>query len=237
MAETAQGKASESGSGSGTEIGSGRASEREFWDGRYRERGQIWSGEPNVQLVREVADLAPGSALDLGCGEGGDSVWLAARGWRVTAVDISDVALARAARHAADAGVSERIVWERHDLAVSFPRGSYDLVSAQFLHSPGDMPRERILRDAAAAVAPGGVLLIVGHAGLPPWEDGADHPGVHLPTPEEVLAGLRLADGEWEVLRADEHERVQNDPEGRPVTRTDNAVLIRRSRAGAAVTR
>ncbi|WP_326689572.1 class I SAM-dependent methyltransferase [Streptomyces sp. NBC_01795] len=209
------------------------ASEREFWDERYREREQIWSGEPNTQLVKEVADLATGTALDLGCGEGGDAIWLAGRGWQVKAVDISDVALTRAARHAADAGVRERIVWERHDLGASFPQGTYDLVSAQFLYSPGDMPRERILRDAAAAVAPGGVLLIVGHAGRPSWEEGADHPDVHFPTPEEVLAGLRLADGEWEVLRADEHERFQDDPDGRPMTRTDNAVLVRRSGAAA----
>lgn len=224
MTETAQGNAS-------TETAQGNASERESWNARYRESGQIWSGQPNVQLVREVGALTPGTALDLGCGEGGDAIWLAGRGWQVKAVDISDVALTRAAAHAADAGVGERIGWERHDLGASFPEGTYDLVSAQFLHTLGDMPRERILRDAAAAVAPGGVLLIVGHAGWPAWEEHKDLPDVHFPTPEEVLAGLRLADGEWEVLRADEYERFQNDREGRQWTRTDNAVLVRRSGA------
>ncbi|MFI7277009.1 FAD-dependent oxidoreductase [Streptomyces sp. NPDC049879] len=198
------------------------------WDERYAQTERVWSGEPNTELVRHVADLTPGSALDLGCGEGGDAVWLAARGWRVTAADISRVALGRAARHAADAGVADRIDWQRHDLATSFPGGGYDLVSAQFLHSWVDMPRERILRAAAAAVAPGGVLLIEGHAGFPHWEEGEDHPDVHFPTPPEVIASLRLPEGEWEVLLSEEHERTQLGPDGTPGTRTDSTVMLRR---------
>lgn len=202
---------------------------QEFWDSRYGESDRIWSGNPNTVLVREVAGLTPGRALDLGCGEGADAIWLAGQGWRVTASDISGVALTKAERHAAtaDAGIAGRIEWQRHDLAVSFPAGSFDLVSAQFLHSPGDMPRERILRAAAAAVAPGGVLLIVGHAGLPSWETNP-HPEVHLPTPAEVLESLELPDGEWEVLLSDEHERIQTRPDGQPGTRTDNALKLRR---------
>ncbi|MFC9602628.1 class I SAM-dependent methyltransferase [Streptomyces niveus] len=212
-----------------TAGGTASGTNQEFWDSRYGESDRIWSGDPNTVLVREVIDLEPGRALDLGCGEGADSIWLAGQGWRVTAVDISGVALARAGRHAvtADAGVADRIDWQRHDLAVSFPAGAFDLVSAQFLHSPGDMPRERILRKAAAAVAPGGVLLIVGHAGLPSWEPNP-HPEVHLPTPAEVLESLELPDGEWEVLLSDEHERIQTRPDGQPGTRTDNALKLRR---------
>jgi len=202
-------------------------SDEELWDARYRESDQIWSGNPNTILVREVVGLEPGRALDLGCGEGADAVWLARRGWRVTAVDISGVALRRAARHAAQAGVAERIDWQRHDLAASFPGGLFELVSAQFLHSHGNLPREKILRSAAAAVAPGGVLLVVGHAGLPPWEH--DHPhDLHLPTPEEVLEALELDEGQWEVLLSQEHERSQAGPDGRPIVRTDNAVKVRR---------
>jgi hypothetical protein len=83
--------------------------------------------------------------------------------------------------------------------------------------------RERILRTAAGAVAPGGVLLVVGHAGFPPWEDDP-RPGVHLPTSQEVLEDLDLPDEEWEVRVCEEHERIQNDPGGRPVTRTDNTL-------------
>ncbi|MEV8227592.1 class I SAM-dependent methyltransferase [Streptomyces sp. NPDC079167] len=199
----------------------------EMWDDRYRESDRIWSGNPNVALVREVEGLTPGRALDLGCGEGADAVWLARWGWRVTATDISRVALERAAVHAAEAGVADRIDWQWHDLGASFPGGEYDLVSAQFLHSMGDLPREEILRRAARAVAPGGVLLIVGHAGFPSWEH--DHPDMELPTTDEVLASLELPDGEWEVLLSEEHERIQNDPEGNPTTRTDNALKVRRN--------
>ncbi|WP_327379625.1 MULTISPECIES: class I SAM-dependent methyltransferase [unclassified Streptomyces] len=202
----------------------------EMWDDRYRESDRIWSGNPNVILVREVEGLTPGRALDLGCGEGADAVWLARFGWTVTATDISRVALERAAVHAADAGVADRIDWQWHDLGASFPEGEYDLVSAQFLHSMGDLPRERILRQAASVVAPGGVLLVVGHAGFPSWEH--DHPDMELPTTDEVLASLELPEGEWEVLLSEEHERIQNDPEGNPTTRTDNALKLRRVAAG-----
>ncbi|MFG2567547.1 FAD-dependent oxidoreductase [Streptomyces sp. NPDC048567] len=201
-------------------------SDAEMWDDRYRESHRIWSGKPNTVLVREVEDLAPGRALDLGCGEGADAVWLAGRGWQVTATDISRVALGRAAEHAAEAGVADRVDWQFHDLGATFPEGAYDLVSAQFLHSMGDLPRERILHRAARAVAPGGVLLIVGHAGFPAWDDR--HADMKLPTPDEVLASLELPEGEWEVLVSEEHERVQNDPDGNPTTRTDNALKVRR---------
>lgn len=200
---------------------------REEWDERYRESDRIWSGRPNDALVREVADLTPGSALDLGCGEGGDAIWLARQGWRVTAVDVSGVALERAARHAAEENVADRIDWQRHDLGTSFPAGDFDLVSAHFLYSLSEMPREKILRTAAGAVARGGVLLIEGHAGFPPWEDNP-HPGVHLPTPQEVLEDLDLPEGEWEVLVAEEHERTQTAPDGQTVPRTDNTLKLRR---------
>ncbi|MFB4290027.1 FAD-dependent oxidoreductase [Nonomuraea sp. ATR24] len=199
----------------------------EFWDARYSESDRVWSGNPNDILVREAADLPPGTALDLGCGEGADAIWLAGRGWRVTAVDVSGVALERAARQAAEAGVADRVDWQRHDLGRSFPEGVYDLVSAHFLHSYAELPRERVLRRAAEAVAPGGVLLIVGHAGFPSWEENP-HPDVHFPTPQEVLRSLELRDGAWQVELAEEHERVQTRPDGTPGTRTDNVLRLRR---------
>jgi SAM-dependent methyltransferase len=207
------------------------ASAEEFWDDRYSESEQIWSGSPNTALVREITGLTPGRALDLGCGEGADAIWLARRGWRVTAVDISRVALDRAARHAAEAEVADRIDWQRADLAAAFPTGIFDLVSAQFLHSLIELPREKILRNAAASVAPGGILLVVGHAGWPSWEHSPDH-DVVFPTPEEVLESLELADGQWEVLLIDEHERTQTGPDGQPGVRTDNTLKIRRRPAG-----
>ncbi|HEX4816102.1 MAG TPA: FAD-dependent oxidoreductase, partial [Nonomuraea sp.] len=117
-----------SGHASGHGSGHGRsgevpASAEEFWEGFYGDEAQVWSGNVNVALVREAADLTPGRALDLGCGEGADSIWLAGRGWRVTATDISRTALARAARRAEAAGVADRVEWQRHDLGTSFPEG------------------------------------------------------------------------------------------------------------------
>ncbi|WP_432142901.1 class I SAM-dependent methyltransferase [Streptomyces sp. bgisy084] len=203
--------------------------DEEYWDARYAQSDRMWSGRPNSALVRETGELAPGSALDLGCGEGADAIWLAERGWQVTAVDISGIALGRAAGHAAEAGVTDRITWQQHDLSATFPAGTFDLVTAQFLHSPSDaMPREDILRKAARAVAPGGVLLIVGHAGLPAWEPDCE---VHLPTPEEVIAGLGLADGRWDLLRCEEHPSFRTGHDGKPDPRTDNTVKLRRRTA------
>ncbi|MEU9374480.1 class I SAM-dependent methyltransferase [Streptomyces sp. NPDC048255] len=202
---------------------------QEFWDDRYRESDRMWSGNANAVLVREVQGLAPGRALDLGCGEGADAVWLARQGWQVTATDISGVALGRAAAHAAEAGVAERVEWQRHDFAESFPEGEFDLVSACFLHTYGEFPRPRILRTAAAAVAPGGVLLVVGHAGGPSWAPDA-HSGLAFPTPEEVLEQLELPEGGWEVLLAEEHVQPMKAPDGSAGTRPDNVLKVRRLR-------
>ncbi|GAA5138895.1 class I SAM-dependent methyltransferase [Pseudonocardia adelaidensis] len=204
-------------------------SAEEFWEERYGDEERVWSGRPNPLLVREVAPLSPGSALDLGCGEGGDAIWLAARGWRVTAVDVSATALRRGADHAREAGVAEAIRWERHDLSRSFPEGAFDLVSAQFLHSPvaAEGEREAILRRAAAAVAPGGVLLVAGHAGWPSWQEVPpfEH---HFPTTGEVLGALELEPRRWVVELEEVVERELPDPDGRPGHRTDNVLRVRR---------
>ncbi len=202
-------------------------SEESNWDARYAESDRIWSGRVNVVLAREMADAAPGRALDLGCGEGADAIWLASRGWQVTGVDISGVALDRAAAQAAAAGVADRMTWQRRDLGESFPEGTFDLVSAQFLHSWGDLPRERILNDAAAAVAPGGILLIEGHLDAGPFHR-EHHADVTFPTPQEVVRDLKLDPAEWEVLISEAHERSQTGPDGRPAIRTDSTVKVRR---------
>ncbi len=197
-----------------------------YWEEFYRGRRDAWSGKPNSLFVEEVSDLTPGTALDLGCGSGGDAIWLASQGWQVTAVDVSATALAFAADHAAAAGVTEAIEWERHDLAVSFPSGRFDLVSACYLHSPVEMPRERILRSAAAAVAPGGTLLVVGHAGFPSRSE--PHLEIHFPTPQEVLDDLALTAGRWEVKRSDFVTRQLPAPDGEPGTRPDNVLSVGR---------
>ena len=202
--------------------------DEDFWDDRYRESDRIWSGNANAVLVREVQGLTPGRALDLGCGEGADAVWLARHGWRVTGTDISGVALGRAAEHAAEAGVTDRVEWQRHDFTESFPEGEFDLVSACFLHNYGEFPRPRVLRTTAAAVAPGGILLVVGHAGGPSWAPDGHHCGIALPTPQEVLEQLELPEGGWEVLLAEEHVQAMKAPDGSAGTRPDNVVKVRR---------
>ncbi len=187
----------------------------QFWEQHYGAAERVWSGRANATLVDVVQDLPPGTALDLGCGEGGDAVWLALRGWQVTAVDVSPTALRRAQEHAQQAGVADRVTTERHELGRSFPDGTYDLVSAAFLHSPVELPREDVVRQAAAAVAPGGLLVVLGHAGTPSWAP-AEHQGHAFPTPQDVLDALRPAAGRVvdrarRARRADRHRSAGPD--------------------------
>jgi 2-polyprenyl-3-methyl-5-hydroxy-6-metoxy-1,4-benzoquinol methylase len=134
------------------------------WEERYSGEQQVWSGNANAQLVAAASDLAPGTALDVGCGEGGDVIWLARRGWRVTGADFSANGLARAARHAEEAGVAERTDWWQVDARTFETAGrSFDLVTTHFLHPP-DGGMVDVTRRLAEAVAPGGRLLVVGHA-------------------------------------------------------------------------
>lgn len=202
----------------------------EFWETRYRDGGRLWSGRPNSLLVREAAQLPPGRALDLGCGEGADAVWLASRGWRVTGVDISHTALERAAAHAAEAGVSDRTAWERHVLGESFPEGSFDLVNAQFLQSPVELDQQRILRQAAAAVAEGGTLLIVMHAGWPSWQSEPPFEA-EFPTLRGVLDELALPEAGWSVETLETVRSVHVSPDGVEGFRDDNVWRIRRAEA------
>lgn len=201
----------------------------QFWDDLYGEREQVWSGNPNPVLAAVAAELAPGTALDLGCGEGADAVHLAAAGWTVTGIDISTTALARAVAHAADAGVADRIAFEHHDLATSFPTGPFDLVSAQFLQSPVELPRAAVLRAAGGAVAPGGSLLVVAHAAMPPGSRHEHHQSDEpLPTPESDRAALELPDDGWDVVRAEIVEREAEGPDGELRTLLDSVLLVRR---------
>lgn len=196
------------------------------WDSRYAGE-QVFSGRANTALTRHVASLTPGSALDLGCGEGGDALWLAEAGWQVTAVDLSREALRRAERTAAERGLAGRIAFRHCDLSAEFPDGVFDLVSAQFLHSQHEFPRDRILRTAAGHVADGGVLLIEGHADIPAW--AGDHGAVDLPSAAELHRRLDLGPG-WQVLVRGEHERHQYGPDGAFLgERTDSTLMLRRT--------
>ena len=192
----------------------------EHWEDFYAGGRSRWSGEPNASLVEEVAGLEPGTALDLGCGQGGDAIWLAAQGWTVTATDIAQSALDVAARRAAEAGVA--VNWVRRDLAESLPAGRFDLVTASFLHSEVELPRARILRAAAGAVAEGGTLLVIGHAPSP------EHHHHDLPSLEQVIAELALPEDGWELQVSELRERRHAFRGEAPKTRVDTVLRFRR---------
>jgi SAM-dependent methyltransferase len=201
-----------------------------FWEEKYG-GSDIWSGRPNHMLVDLAGDLAPGGALDLGCGEGGDALWLAERGWTVTGLDISPTALGRAEQAALRAGVHERTHWVAADLAEPDSLtavGPVDLVNACFLQTPLDFPRAEVLRRAAGLVAPGGHVLVVAHAAAPPWADIPAELMNGFPTPDGELADLDLAPEEWEVLVADVRERPATGPDGEHAVLLDSVVLARR---------
>jgi SAM-dependent methyltransferase len=141
---------------------SGSAAQAVEWDARYSEHdGARWSGRPNGRLLAEVASLTPGRALDVGCGEGADAIWLAQRGWTVTAIDVSDVALIRAREAAELAGAL--VEWVCGDaLRTPFPAGSFDLVSMQYPALP-KAAGEAAVRALLGTVRPGGLLLAVYH--------------------------------------------------------------------------
>jgi 2-polyprenyl-3-methyl-5-hydroxy-6-metoxy-1,4-benzoquinol methylase len=153
--------------GDGRQVIDGEAAEMfesQSWDDRYSGEEKIWSGNPNAQLVAEVTELTAGTALDVGCGEGGDVIWLARQGWRVTGADFSANGLARAARHAEQAGVADQTDWWQVDARTFAAEGrSFDLVTTHFLHPP-DGGMVEVTTRLAEAVAPGGHLLVVGHA-------------------------------------------------------------------------
>ena len=195
---------------------------QQHWDRHYGERERIWSGRANKHLADVAGSVPPGRALDLGCGEGGDAIWLARNGWQVVATDISGVALQRAAEDAGD--LLERIDFQRHDLGESFPAGEFDLVSAQFLHSMVPLDRTAVLRRAVGAVAPGGRLVIVDHGAAPPWSKHKDYP---FPTVDEVLASLDLDEG-WDRVRAEPVEREAEGPVGEHGHLIDNVMVLQR---------
>jgi SAM-dependent methyltransferase len=207
---------------------------QEFWDDRYLSADMIWSGNANPHLVATVTDLARATALDVGSGEGADAIWLASRGWRVTGIDVSAVALDRAAKRATEAGegIADRITWQQADVLSWDPAPlQFDLVSAQFMHLPRPA-LQSLHRRLAAAVRPGGTLLIVGH-NPSDVETSMGHP--HLPelmfTADQIAAALNPDD--WHTIVAAAPERQALDSDGRSITIRD-AVLhaIRKGEAG-----
>ncbi|MBB5911626.1 SAM-dependent methyltransferase [Nocardia transvalensis] len=199
-----------------------------FWDGVYAARPPATDPQPNLRLSEMVSTLSPGDALDLGCGDGGDALWLARRGWRVTAVDISAVAVERLAELARANGLDGRLAAEQHDLRASFPDESFDLVSAHYLHTPYDLDRADVLRRAGRALRPGGLLLVVDHGSTAPWSWNQD-PDARYPSPREVAAEIDLDPALWAVERADAPRRIATGPGGRTAEVTDHVLLLRRT--------
>ena len=212
-----------------------------YWDELYSGRDQLFSGNPNGVLVTEVTGLPPGQALDVGCGEGADAHWLARQGWMVTAVDISRIALERAARvsgagefaaiapdQAATAArgrvaMAGGVCWTHADLAVTPPPArSFDLVSVQYFPLTKEKPA---LGGLLAAVAPGGTLLMVGHDpnDLPPEFDRDDY---YWPAEIAELLG----DG-WTIHVNETRRRVTPPPPGTPHV---NDTVLRAERHGQA---
>jgi SAM-dependent methyltransferase len=200
----------------------------QFWDEIYRSRDQLFSGNPNGVLVTEVTGLPPGRALDVGCGEGADAIWLARRGWQVTAVDISQIALQRAA----STDVHGRVTWTQADLTVTPPpAGAFDLVTVQYFpltHQPG----HTALRGLLDAVAPGGTLLFASHdlADLPPGHEHGFDPADYYQT-DDIAS---LLDHTWTVLINETRLRTAPPPAG---THHTHDIVLRATRGGSPVGR
>jgi 2-polyprenyl-3-methyl-5-hydroxy-6-metoxy-1,4-benzoquinol methylase len=181
--------------------------EREDWNRKHGEAGLLFGVEPNRFLVAEVEGMPPGRALDVACGAGRNAVWLAERGWAVTGVDFSDVALGNARRLAGERGVD--VEWIQADLREWEPAGrTFDVVAVLNLQLPAE-ERRPVLARAAEALAAGGMLLVVGHdlQNLNGGYGGPKDPRV-LFTPEDVVAelpGLEIVKAE-RVLRPVETE-------------------------------
>ncbi|MFR9777602.1 class I SAM-dependent methyltransferase [Micromonospora sp. MS34] len=194
------------------------------WDARYASTpGLVWSAEANRFVVESVAGLTPGTALDLAAGEGRNAVWLAERGWRVTAVDFAPVAVERGRELAAQRGVA--IEWRVADVTAYRPvPGSYDLVLISYLHLPA-ADLAGVLDSARRALRPGGTLVVVGHdlANLTGGTGGPQDPAVLL-TPETVvdgLAGLR-------IQRAETAHRPVPTSDGGSIDALDTVVVASR---------
>ena len=204
---------------------------QEFWDERYAAHDQVWSGRPNQRLVEYAAALSPGLALDVGCGEGADVVWLAEHGWRATGADLSVVALEKARQHARQAGVEDRTEWAHIDLRGDDPLPAADLVSAMYVHVP-EADFDRVYNAVAGAVRPGGTLLVAAHHPDERHTDLRNSQLSHLLFPPERVTRL-LKDG-WRIDVADARTREVADGHGHghgSAVATDTVVVAHRDPA------
>ena len=190
----------------------GPSTDRERWDQRYAGAELLWTAEPNRFLVQEASDLPPGRALDLGSGEGRNAIWLAGRGWRVTGVDFSAVALEKARQLAAARGVG--VDWIEADLQTyAPPEHAFDLVLVLYMH-PYPSELRALLRLATDALADGGTLLVIGHdrTNLEHGVGGPQDPE-RLFSPDDITADLSQLDG-FHIVRAERVTRPVMTEEG-----------------------
>ena len=213
----------------------------EIWDGDRA--SAMAAGEPNPHLVAEIGDLSPGSALEAGCGAGAEAIWLAAKGWQVTAVDIAADALTRAADRAIGSGAADRVRWVEADLSTWHPETRYDLVTTHYAHPA--MPQLEFYDRIASWVAPGGTLFVVGHLHLEHDGPGLGHSDGHGHSDEHghsdghgpldggpPASASATADGIvglldpalWQVDTARETSRTVARPDGREVPLHDVVV-------------
>jgi SAM-dependent methyltransferase len=187
--------------------------DRDYWERRWAQAlrehpGKIADRPPNAHLLTETADLQPGRALDAGCGHGAETLWLASRGWRVTAVDYSVTALgiARQTAEAIGADVHDRIEWTEGDLTTWTPSpGDYDLVISLYVHVQGSVGE--FVRRLGTGVAPGGALLLVGHRPIDP-ATGAPTPAAGQVQVSVDAAVSVLDPRDWRIDVAEDRPRA-----------------------------
>lgn len=210
--------------------------DKDYWESHWQQANGHGAGReivPNPYLARETSSLAPGTALDAGCGEGAEAIWLAAQGWQVTAADISTEALSRASSRATTGGAApERVQWVEADLRAWEPGKQFDLVTTHYAHPA--MPQLAFYQRISDWVAPGGTLLIVGHLNTPDTtghghrqEEQGNHPPEEASvTAASITAGLDAT--QWDVVTAEEHIRALTNRAGRAVELHD--VVVRATR-------
>jgi SAM-dependent methyltransferase len=207
--------------------------DQDYWERHWQQAHRDGpAAAPNPYLAREISGLAPGTALDAGCGAGAEAFWLASRGWQVTAADIAPAALARATGSEA----SERVRWVEADLTTWVPGVRFDLVTTHYAHPA--MPQLAFYERISGWVAPGGTLLIVGHLHTAANGEHGHHsaagadPHAHQPPAEAsvTLAGITagLDGADWTVVTAEENRRTVTGPDGQ--ARTLHDVVVRATR-------
>lgn len=210
----------------------------QHWDDSHTAAGGPDASVANPHLIRETAGLVPSTALDAGCGTGGEAIWMAARGWQVTGADISANALEQAAVRATSAGVSDRVTWVEADLTTWKPEVLFGLVVTNYAHP--SIPQLAFYDRISHWVAPGGTLLMVGHLhDDDPDTGGHEHGDAHDhghgdPPPAEATVTLadirdRLDPADWRIDTAERLARILTGPGGQAVPLRD--VIVRATRS------